>query len=191
MDTRLKIATFGSITATIIAAVAIAMAPVGATVNGSWSTDEFEAKNKALMDVENKNYANVETETLQTAITGDVKVHNVDDQTGGAATGGASNMSESGTEVTASNTKASTPAPAPAPALPSPAVFEDFDDVELVNTTKTYVENKNKVEVATTTNQTAISGSVDIHCSDDVDGNLSTGDASNESSSTTTISLSN
>ena len=105
MEARLKIATVASVGSIIIAAVALSLAPAGATSSFGWmpmNDDTFEATNKNISEVEEKNYIDVSQSANQTAYSGSVSVDCVDDVSG-VTTGSATNTATLSTTVTASN----------------------------------------------------------------------------------------
>lgn len=190
MEARLKIATVASVGSIIIAAVALSLAPAGAT---SYHNDDetFKATNSAYYTEVSTNNAAVANATNQIATTGEVMISNNDDDfDGSATTGGADNGSDTMTSGALSNSPSMVP-PAPAPSLGS-VDFDDFDSVKLTNTASASVVASNNAVVTNATNQIAASGSVNIHCNDDdITGDVTTGDASNVSSTTTMLTLSN
>jgi hypothetical protein len=192
MDTRLKIATVASVASIVVAALAISLTPAGASHGSWWMNDEkFEAKNSATYSEVSTNSAVVTNETNQMAATGSVTVsHNDDDFDGSAATGGADNTAGTMTAGTLTNSPSAAPS-APAPSLGN-VDWDDFDSVKLTNTASASVVATNSAVVTNATNQNAMSGSVSIHCNDDdITGDVTTGDASNTSSTTTMLTLSN
>lgn len=193
---KLRITTAASISALVVAMVALTIAPVSAFGGPQpmppmhSSDDTFKANSYVKTEVESENKADVDTNTNQTATSGDVKIIHNDDYEGGAGTGGAANTASTSTSVTASNEPVELPN-APVMDLSEVANLEEWDDVSLKSVVKTEVESENKVYIDNNTNQTATSGSVEVICNDDVTGDATTGDATNTSSTSTTISLSN
>lgn len=187
MDVKLKIATATSVGAIIIAALAMTLTPAGASPDHfMWWGDTYDASNKKITEVESKNYVDVNQSANQNAASGNVMASHIDDVNGNAATGGASNSANSGVTVTAKNTATIPTVSTPA----APVVSDDYDHVTLSSFTKTEVESKNDVDVNNNVSQSATSGSVSLNCLDDVSG-VTTGNASNSATLTTTITASN
>ena len=193
MNVKTKLATIGTAATAIVAALVLSLAPVGAS-GGSlpWmppmpSDDDFTASNMAITHVTKKNYVDGTNAATQTAISGDVNMSRLDDIKGNLATGKASNTGTSNMTVSASNSS-SAPAAA-APSVPSTDLTK-FDDVTLKNFAKTDTYSKNDVNVTNAVTQTAVSGSVNVHCVDDVQG-ATTGDAANTLTMGTTVTASN
>lgn len=189
MDTRLKIATAGTITSIVIAAVALTLAPAGAS-NYFWQDDGFESSTSVDARYESKNEATVNNNTNQTAVSGEVAIVNNDDNEGGAGTGAASNGSTTATSGSLTNTPVSVPEVA-APAISSASALEEWDSVSLSSSVDANVKSRNAATVNNNTNQTAVSGSIEVLCNDDVSGSATTGAASNSSATTTSLVLSN
>lgn len=192
MDLKLKVATATTAMAMTVAAVALTIAPVGALHIGGrppmqLPTDDFAASNMTLTEVKEKNYVTVQAGGEQVAASGNVKAGGIDDIKGNIVTGSAANAATSGVTVTTSNS-------ATAPVVAAPAVpatdLSEFDNVTLANFTKTELYSKNVVTVTNSVGQTAATGSVDLHCMDDAAG-ITTGNAANSATLTTTVTTSN
>ena len=187
MDVKLKIATVTSVGAIIVAALAIALTPVGATADHfMWWGDTYDASNKRITEVESKNYVDVNQSANQNANSGDVTATHIDDVNGNAATGGAANTASSTVAVTAKNTATVPTVSTPA----APVVSDEYDHVTLSSFTKTEVESKNDVDVNNNVTQSASSGNVSLNCLDDVSG-VTTGNAANTATLSTTITATN
>lgn len=196
MNAKVKVATAASISAVVIAVVALTLAPAGASNYGwgGYNDDDFVATSKIRTSIEAKNYADVTTNQNQTAVSGDVVLVHNDDQDGSAGSGRAANTGTAAASVTASNKPVSLGSAAttvPVLDLAKVENLDSWDDVTLRSSVSTRVESKNDVDVTTNTNQTAVSGEVKVIHNDDVTGDATSGDAVNTASSSTSINLSN
>jgi hypothetical protein len=188
----LRYAAIGMATLSLAGFAAASTVSLGTT--GPDSNNQVDLTNSNTEKTENTNVVGVANFSAQGAVTGDVDARRnttVEDLSSGAA----DNSSSSDTSVSVSNASAGSGAG-------GGVVFGDDDvtidttgpdsnnEVTIDNSNYVKTENTNVVEVVNLNLQYASSGDVDARRNTTV-GNLSSGDATNTSSTTTTIDVSN
>jgi hypothetical protein len=182
--------------ATISMAGFAAASTVTFDTTGPDSNNEVELTSRSSVETNNLNLVGVSNFNAQNAETGDVRASRNTSVDGDNASGDAGNTNVAGTSVTVSNA-GSGAATALAGWAPTSHVV-DFDttgpdsnnEVEIKDYKKVEVNNVNLVEVNNVNLQNAESGDVSARRNTTV-GGLTSGDAHNSNTTTTSVHLSN
>ena len=180
--------------ATISMAGFAAASTVTFDTTGPHSNQSVHINNNARMDVNNNNNLKVTNANSQMAKTGNVDAHDNTSVSGDLYSGAASNGNTNGTTLKVDNGGSGAASFSMAPADDSVSIAltgpHSNNNVTIDNNRNMSVSNHNEITVSNTSYQTATSGNVKASENTTV-GGLSSGDASNTNSTTTSVDISN
>lgn len=171
----------------------------GISDSGRNSHNKISYSNQVRTTVRNTNKVTLTNNNPQTAYSGDANV-NCNDDVNGVSTGTASNDSQVQADVNIDNSSSTSSALSGGQgggsdwSAPEASITDSGRDsnnqISYQNRVTTNVTNDNTVKVTNNNSQTAMSGDANVNNNDDV-RNVTTGDATNTSSATFSVNITN